>query len=63
MTVGTGIGGGVMVDGELLGGAMHPEVGHQAVVRDLAIDDFPGDRPYHGDCWEGLASAASLAAR
>jgi fructokinase len=63
ITVGTGIGGGALVNGVPLGGAMHPEMGHQAVLRDLAQDDFAGSCPYHGACWEGLASAPSLIAR
>ncbi|MEO6714116.1 MAG: ROK family protein [Mycobacteriales bacterium] len=63
ITVGTGIGGGVMVAGATLGGAMHPEIGHQGVLRDPAFDDFTGSCPYHRDCWEGLASAPSLTAR
>lgn len=63
ITVGTGIGGGAMTDGRLLGGAMHPEMGHQTVLRDLTEDDFPGTCPYHGDCWEGLASAPALVKR
>lgn len=63
ITVGTGIGGGVMVEGALLGGAMHPEIGHQGIARNLTVDDFAGVCPYHHDCWEGLASARSLTER
>jgi fructokinase len=63
VTVGTGIGCGIMVSGALLNGAMHPEVGHQALPRNPESDDFPGTCPSHGGCWEGLASATSLTAR
>lgn len=63
ITVGTGIGGAMMIEGRLIGGAMHPEVGHQGVLRDLEQDDFAGICPFHGDCWEGLANAPSLIAR
>jgi fructokinase len=63
LTVGTGIGGGAIVDGRLLHGLLHPEFGHLRIPHDRAEDPFPGSCPYHGDCWEGLASGTALQAR
>jgi fructokinase len=63
ITVGTGIGGGGMAGGTLLHGLVHPEFGHLRVPHDLGTDPFPGSCPYHGDCWEGLASGTALAVR
>jgi len=62
ITIGTGIGGGILSGGRLLHGAIHPEFGHLKVPR-LAGDDFPGICPFHGDCLEGLASGPAIAAR
>ena len=63
VTVGTGIGGGVIAGGHVLSGLGHPEFGHQSIRRDRSADDFAGSCPYHGDCWEGLASATAMRAR
>jgi fructokinase len=62
LTVGTGIGGGVMLEGKLLHGVMHPEMGHVLIPQD-ANDPFPGICPYHGNCLEGLASGPAIKAR
>jgi fructokinase len=62
-TVGTGIGGGAFIDGRLLHGLQHPEMGHVRVPHDHARDPFPGQCPYHADCLEGLAAGPAIEAR
>ncbi len=63
LTVGTGIGGGGMVNGRLLHGQTHPEMVHIRIPHDREKDPFPGVCPYHGDCLEGLACAPAIRAR
>jgi fructokinase len=63
VTVGTGIGGGGLVNGKLMHGLLHPELGHMRIPHDLDADPFPGACPFHGDCWEGLASGRAIEAR
>jgi fructokinase len=63
VTVGTGLGGGALVNGRLLHGRLHPEMGHIRVPHDCVRDPFPGNCPYHGDCLEGLAAGPAIQAR
>lgn len=63
ITIGTGIGGGVMSGGRIVGGAGHPELGHMKPRRNAGDTDFAGICPFHGDCLEGLASGPAIKAR
>lgn len=62
MTVGTGIGVGVYINGSLVHGLVHPEAGHMMICRDKA-DTFQGCCPFHTNCVEGLASGTALEKR
>ncbi len=63
LTVGTGIGAGLLVEGRPVHGLVHPEVGHLRIPHDRERDPFAGSCPQHGDCWEGLAAGGAIAAR
>ena len=62
VTVGTGVGVGLIVNGRPTRGFGHCELGHVRVAR-LPGDTSPGSCPFHGDCVEGLASGSSLKGR
>lgn len=60
LTIGTGIGGGMVVNGKPYHGMLHPEMGHIYLPE---VNDFKGVCPYHGNCFEGLASGPALQKR
>lgn len=62
LTVGTGIGGGAVVNGKLLAGYGHPEMGHM-LVRLHPDESYGGFCPYHGNCLEGIAAGPAIEGR
>jgi fructokinase len=62
VTVGTGIGAGAIVEGKLLHGLLHPEMGHILIKRHPE-DTYPGFCPYHQDCLEGMAAGPAIEKR
>ncbi len=62
ITIGTGIGGGVMSGGKLLHGMLHPELGHMLIEKEPE-DDYEGKCPYHKACFEGLAAGPAIEER
>lgn len=62
LTIGTGIGAGIYVEGKLLHGMLHPEAGHIMLAR-REDDMYEGKCPYHKTCFEGLASGPAIEAR
>lgn len=63
LTIGTGIGGGGMINGKLMHGLVHPEMGHIRIPHDRQADPYPGRCPFHGDCFEGLACGPAIGDR
>ncbi len=63
LTIGTGIGGGVMIKGRLLHGLQHPEMGHIFIPQDIKADPYEGNCPFHKNCFEGLASGPAMKSR
>ena len=62
VTVGTGVGVGLIAGGKPIGGFGHAELGHMRIAR-MPGDAWPGSCPYHGDCVEGLAAGPAIVAR
>ena len=62
-TIGTGIGAGVIVNGNVVHGLTHPEAGHIHLPHDWKKDPFAGICPFHGDCFEGLANGPAIEKR
>lgn len=63
LTIGTGIGGGFIQGGKSLIGMLHPEMGHLLIPHNRELDPFPGNCPFHGDCFEGLANGPAIEKR
>lgn len=62
LTIGTGIGGGAIVEGKLVHGLLHPEMGHMHLT--VRKDDaYAGKCPFHGTCFEGLAAGPAIEGR
>ncbi len=63
ITFGTGVGGGLIINGKPHHGLVHPEMGHMRMPHDFQQDPFNGYCPYHGDCLEGMTSGPAMKAR
>lgn len=63
LTIGTGIGGGYIVNGRPLIGLLNLEMGHLRLPHNRELDPFLGACPFHGDCFEGLASGPAIEKR
>ncbi|MFX0134291.1 MAG: ROK family protein [Candidatus Hodarchaeota archaeon] len=63
ITVGSGIGGGAMFNGQFSNNPIPPEMGHIFIPHDKKLDPFNGVCPFHGDCLEGLASGPAMTKR
>lgn len=62
LTIGTGVGGGIYIEGKLLHGMLHPEAGH-VLIRKREDDSYAGKCPYHKNCLEGLAAGPAIEER
>jgi len=63
LTIGTGIGGGYIINGRPLIGLLSLEMGHVLIPHSRDLDPFPGNCPFHSDCFEGLASGPAIEKR
>jgi fructokinase len=63
LTIGTGIGGGYIINRKPLIGLLNLEMGHIRIPHNYERDPFKGSCPFHGDCFEGLASGPAIEKR
>jgi len=63
LTIGTGIGGGYLINGKSLIGLLNLEMGHIRIPHNRELDPFHGSCPFHDDCFEGLASGPAIEKR
>ena len=63
LTIGTGVGGGYLLNGKPLVGMLNLEMGHLRLPHNRELDPFDGNCPFHGDCFEGLASGPAIEKR
>lgn len=61
-TIGTGVGGGAVVNDQFLEGFSHPEMGHM-LIQHHSEDHFSGNCPFHKDCLEGLVAGPAIEKR
>ena len=62
LTIGTGVGGGAFVEGNLVHGLLHPEMGHMRLVK-RSDDNYEGHCPFHKGCLEGLTAGPAVGER
>ena len=62
VTIGTGVGAGIIIEGRLLHGMLHPEAGH-VMIRKRSDDTYEGKCPYHKTCLEGMAAGPAIEER
>ena len=62
ITIGTGIGGGILSGGKMVHGMLHPELGHMKMTY-APGDTYKGNCPFHGNCFEGLACGPAIEKR
>ncbi len=63
VTVGTGVGAGVIIDDRLIHGMIHAEAGHILLTRHPSDLEYKGHCPFHRNCIEGLCAGPAVAER
>lgn len=63
LTIGTGVGAGIIINGKPLHGMLHPEAGHISLIRHPKDTSFVCNCPYHTNCFEGFAAGPAIEKR